>query len=106
MDQDGLAVDRAQQMHRLIRRQSRNAEAGAGVEIGIRRQRDSLGGRQHDIFGGGAEGTLPLSVPDPDALADPIGGNAVADLVDHTGAVAMGDDFRIVDRARPARLHI
>ena len=55
------------------------------------RQLDRLRGRQRDVFGGGAEGALPLPVPDPHPLAERDLGDAVADLVDDAGAVALRD---------------
>ena len=48
---------------------------------------------------GGAEGALPLPVTDPHPLADARGGDAVADLVDDAGAVAVRDDARPGDLA-------
>jgi hypothetical protein len=72
------------------------------------RQLDSLRGGQGDEFGGGAEGALPLTVPDPDPLANARFGDAVADLVDHAGAVAVRDQARPGDLAGRAlaRLHV
>src|SRR4051795_7732395 len=58
--------------------------------------------RQYDPVGGGADRTPPLTVPDPDALADARGGNAVADGVDLAGAIAVRDDAREGDLARQA----
>ena len=55
--------------------------------------------RQRDVFGGGAEGALPLPIPNPDPLAEARFGDAVADLVDDAGAVAVRDEARPGDLA-------
>ena len=67
----------------------RNAKAGRGFKGDIIGQCNSLILRQHDMGCGGAEGPLPLTVPDPDALADTIGVDAVTDRFDDAGTVAV-----------------
>ena len=55
---------------------------------------------QRDVFGRGAEGAaVALAVEQPDPLADAKPRDAVADLIDDPGAVAVGDHAGIFHRA-------
>ena len=54
----------------LIAGIGRNAETSAGIHRDVGGQGYRLFRWQHDPLGGGAEGTPPLTVPNPDALAD------------------------------------
>ena len=100
--QDGGPFVGARAQNGLIAGIGRNAETGACFHRDIGGQAHRLFRRQHDPVGGGAERTPPLTVPDPDALADARGGNAVADGVDLAGAIAVRDDAREGDLARQA----
>ena len=78
----------------MQRGQRRDAEAGAGIERRVVRQRHRLDRRQGDVFRRRAEGALPLAVPDPDPLADAAAIDALAHRLDRAGAVAVRDDAR------------
>ena len=77
----------------------RDAEAGAFGKARVVGEGDRERLRQSDVFGGGAEGTLPLAVPDPDALADPARRDTAADCIDDPRGIAVRNDPRKHDLA-------
>ena len=86
----------------------RDAEAGAFGKARVVGEGDRKGFGQGDVFRGRAEGTLPLAVPDPDALADPARRDTAADCIDDPRGIAVRNDPRKCDFARAplARLHV
>jgi hypothetical protein len=106
--QHDLAFGRAGDLDGIPGGHGRDAETGAGLVADMGGERYRKVGRQHDVFGAGAEGALPLRVPDPDALTLSCGGDAVADRIDGAGAVAVRDHARMGDFAGTAfaRLHV
>lgn len=92
MNQHSAVPDRPVGEHASMCRDPRNAKAGPELVADIPWQihRHHLG--NHRESGRGAKGTVGLRTPHPDALTDARGGNAVAHLVDHARAVAVGDD--------------
>jgi hypothetical protein len=107
-DQHRAAVFGAGELDRLIACIGGNAEARARVHRCFRRQRHRLLGRERYVFGGGAEGAPPLSVPDPDLLAHARRWYAVAHRIDLAGAVGVRNDSREGDLAGDAgaALHV
>ena len=107
-DQHGLAFGRARDLDRVPGGHRRNAEAGAGLVADVAEAAARPVRRQHHIFGAGAEGALPLRVPDPDPLAHARGRHAFADRLDLARAVTVRDHARQGDLAGAAfaRLHV
>ncbi|MEH2525324.1 hypothetical protein V1288_003233 [Bradyrhizobium sp. AZCC 2176] len=98
-DQHRLSHDRPVAEQAGPRRHAGDAEGGAF------RKRQIVGQRRHqmfserNIFGRRAErAAVALAVEQPDALANLEPRNAVADLVDDSGAVAVRNDARIFHR--------
>src|SRR5262249_8270773 len=69
----------------------RDAETGSFGIADVFGQQHSLRRRQHNIFGGRAVWPTPLSVPNPDPLADAIG-DARTYPINIARSVAMGND--------------
>ena len=99
-DQHGLSRDRAVAKQAAPRGHAGNAERGACRERQIVRQRRHQMFGERNIFSRGAEGAaVALAVEQPDPLADLQARDAVADLVDDPGAVAVRNHARIFHRA-------
>ena len=99
-DQNRLARDRSVAEQAAPRGHAGNAERGAGRErhVGGQRRHQMFG--QRNVFGRGAEGAaVALAVEQPDPLPDAEPRDAVADLVDDPGAIAVGDHARKFHRA-------
>src|SRR6516225_6141233 len=90
-DQHCGALLGAGEIDRLPRGIGRDAETSGGLHAYIRRQRNRLLGRNYDRLGGCAERTLPLAVPQPDALAHPRRRNAFSHAINLARAVAVRD---------------
>jgi len=99
-DQHGLARYSSIAVQAAPRGHGGNAEGGAGRERHIIRQwRHQMFG-QCDVFGRGAEGAaVALAVEQPDPLTNAKPGNAVAELIDDPGAVAVRYHTREFHRA-------
>src|SRR5512133_1158255 len=76
----------------MICRQGGDAETRSDCKICIWRQWYSLLGWQHHIFCGCPKGTHPGGVPHPDPFPNTCRRNIQPDLIDQTGAIAMGYD--------------
>jgi hypothetical protein len=90
-DEDCLAVDRPVGGEAAVRGHRRNAETGAEVERQVVRERHGLLRRQRDPLRRAALRPLPLSLPQPHALAHARAVHALADRLDHSGAVLVRD---------------
>ena len=91
---DGLALDRAGHVHRVIAGHGGNAEAGALDETRPGGQALNEARRQRHIFSRRAEGARPLRVVNPDAIALAETRHASAQRRDHARAVRMGHHAR------------
>src|SRR5262245_59320580 len=107
-DKHGRAFLEIRQHDGLVAGIGGNAETSPGLRTDVRWQRHRLLRRQHDPFGGGAEGAPPLSVPNPDPFAQARRRYLGADAVDLAGAVAVWNHARKRDLARYAgtALHV
>ena len=101
--QQRLALHRPGDEDAAMRGHARHAQ---GRALGKRHVVGEFGhqiDRERDVFRRGAlPAAVALAVVEPDALAEPALGHAGADLIDDPGAVAVGDDARILHRRRAA----
>ena len=95
LDENGAAGDRSGDVDGAVRGDAGNAETGALVHGDIFGERcDVVEGNAGEL-GGGAEGAIGLGGEAPDVAAEPFGGDAGAEEVNASGAVAVRDDARV-----------
>lgn len=103
MDEHGRAIDRPVAEDDPMGSDARDTEACAHLVAHILGQCDGSIGRHHGELGGRAHRSVRLRAPHPHALACPASVSVGADLVDHTGAIAVRNDARKGHRAaKPA----
>jgi len=82
-------LDRPISEHRPVRSDTRDTEAGAGLVVDLLRQRDGQLIGDDGVLSGRAERPVGLGAVNPDPLSGSVGVDALTDLVDRAGAVAV-----------------
>ena len=96
-DQNCLPVNAAVCKYAAMCRHDGDTKAGPDVEICFGRQACCSRTVDSNVFGGSAEAAAKLSLVNPDALANPASGYAVADGLDYAGTIAVGYDRAVIE---------